>query len=203
MSRERYEGMIRALEHNLFKVAFFDTAEAAAEYIAGSIHGTTVGLGDSATLESMNIAELLSRDNTVIDPRHYSGTEFIEVAKRALTADIYLTSVNGASETGELVNIDSTGNRVAASLFGHRRVFFVFGTNKIEPTLERAIWRARNIAAPRNARRFGFKTPCAVKGDRCYDCASPDRICNALTIYLRRMKNVESEVVMIDEELGL
>lgn len=138
-----------------------------------------------------------------IDPQHYSGAEFIEIAKRVLTADVYLTSVNGASETGELVNIDSTGNRVAGSLFGHRRVFFVFGTNKIESTLDRAIWRARNIAAPKNAKRFGFKTPCAVKGDRCYDCASSERICNALTIYLRKMKNVETEIVMIDEELGL
>ncbi|MBQ9564813.1 MAG: LUD domain-containing protein, partial [Synergistaceae bacterium] len=141
--------------------------------------------------------------NTVIDPRPYSGAEFIEVAKRVLTTDVYLTSVNAAAETGELVNIDSTGNRVAASLFGHRRVFFVLGTNKIEPTLERAVWRARNVAAPKNAQRFGFKTPCAVRGDRCYDCSSPDRICNALTIYLKKMKSVETEIVIIDEPLGL
>ena len=203
MSRERYEDMIRALERNRYKVSFHDTAEAAADYIASSVHGTTVGLGDSATLEALNVAELLSRDNTVIDPRHYSGAEFLEVARRVLTTDVYLTSVNAAAETGELVNIDSTGNRVAASLFGHRRVFFVFGTNKIEPTLDRAIWRARNVAAPKNAQRFGFKTLCAAKGDRCYDCASPDRICNALTIYLKKMKSVETEAVIIDEPLGL
>ena len=195
--------MIRALERNRYKVSFHDTAEAAADYIASSVHGTTVGMGDSATLEALNVAELLSRDNTVIDPRHYSGAEFLEVARRVLTTDVYLTSVNAAAETGELVNIDSTGNRVAASLFGHRRVFFVFGTNKIEPTLDRAIWRARNVAAPKNAQRFGFKTPCAAKGDRCYDCASPDRICNALTIYLKKMKSVETEAVIIDEPLGL
>lgn len=203
MARAQYEGMIRALERGGYKVSFFETGAAATDYIAGSVQGTTVGLGDSATLEALGIAERLSKNNTVIDPRHFSGQEFIETGKRILTTDVYLTSVNAAAETGELVNIDSTGNRVAASLFGHSRVFFVFGTNKVEPTLERALWRARNVAAPRNAKRFGFKTPCAAKGDQCYDCASPDRICNALTVYLHKMKSVEAEVVIVDEPLGL
>jgi hypothetical protein len=109
------------------------------------------------------------------------------IAQKCLTTQAYLTSVNAASETGELVNIDGTGNRIAASLFGHEKVCFVFGVNKIEPTLEKAIWRARNIAAPKNAKRFGLKTPCAVKGDCCYDCSSPDRICNVLSIYQKKM----------------
>lgn len=195
--------MIQALGRKGYEASFFDTADEALEHIAGRICGTTVGLGDSATLEAMGLAERLAWDNDVIDPRHFSGREFIEAGKRALTTDVYLTSVNAAAETGELVNIDSTGNRVAASLFGHGRVLFVFGTNKIEPTLERALWRARNVAAPRNAKRFGFKTPCAARGDRCYECSSPDRICNALTVYLHRMKSVEAEAVIVDQELGL
>jgi len=107
------------------------------------------------------------------------------------------------AETGELVNIDGTGNRVAASLFGHQKVYFVIGTNKIEPTLEKAVWRARNVAAPINAKRFNADTPCAKKGDRCYDCSSPERICNALVIYLKKMNDIEDvEIILIDEELG-
>ncbi len=124
----------------------------------------------------------------MVDPSTYSGAEFNEVAKKTLLTDVFLTSVNGVAETGELVNIDGTGNRVAGSLFGHKKIYFVFGINKIELTLEKTIWRARNIAAPQNAKRFGYKTPCAVKGDRCYDCSSPDRICNTLNIHFRKMR---------------
>jgi hypothetical protein len=69
--------------------------------------------------------------------------------------------------------------------------------------LEKAIWRARNIAAPQNAKRFVFKTPCAVKGDRCYDCSSGDRICNTLNIHLKKMKSVEAEIIIINESLGI
>ena len=159
----KYEKTIRSLEHNGYKVSFFETSIAAANYIAENVRGVTVGFGDSVTLASMNLAELLSKHNTVVDPSKCAGFEFIEIAKKALTTDVFFTSVNGAAETGELVNIDGVGNRVAGSLFGHKKVFFVFGTNKIETTLEKAIWRARNIAAPQNAKRLGYRTPCAVK----------------------------------------
>ncbi|HOT22307.1 MAG TPA: LUD domain-containing protein, partial [Sedimentibacter sp.] len=149
------------------------------------------------------LAELLSKNNTVIDPAPYSGDEFNEVAKKALLTDVFFTSVNGVAETGELVNIDGTGNRVAGSLFGHKKIYFVFGTNKIEPNLEKAIWRARNIAAPQNSKRLGYNTPCAVKADRCYDCSSSERICNTLNIHLKKMKYVEAECIIINENLGM
>ena len=107
------------------------------------------------------------------------------------------------SETGEMVNIDGTGNRIAASLFGHEKVFFVVGTNKIEPDLEKAVWRARNVAAPKNSAKYSLPTPCVVGEGRCYDCARPERICNALTIYMKKMNDIDDvEVILIDEELG-
>lgn len=199
----KYEKIIQSLEHNGYKVSFFETSAVAAEYVVGNVSGVTVGFGDSATLASMNLAKRLSKHNFVVDPGKYSGFEFNEIAQKALLTDVFFTSVNGAAETGELVNIDGTGNRVAGSLFGHKKVFIVFGTNKIESTLEKAVWRARNIAAPQNAKRFGFKTPCAVKGDRCYNCDGPDRICNTLNIYLKKMKGVEGEIIIIDESLGM
>lgn len=198
-----YKKLIQALEHNGYKVSFFETSAMAVNYIVKNVRGLTVGFGDSATLASMNLAELLSKDNFVVDPANYSGSEFNEVAKKTLTTDVFFTSVNGVAETGELVNIDGTGNRVAGSLFGHKKIFFVFGTNKIEPTLEKAIWRARNIAAPQNAKRLGYKTPCAAKEDHCYNCTSPERICNTLNIHLKKMKGVEAEIIIIDEILGM
>jgi len=198
-----HEKILRSLARNGYKVTYCETSVEATTYITDSITAMTVGFGDSATLASLNLANLLAKNNTVIDPRLCSELEFVEKAKEAVLTDVFLTSVNAASETGELVNIDGTGNRVAGSLFGHKKVFFIFGTNKIEPTLEKAMWRARNIAAPQNAKRFGYNTPCATKGDRCYDCASPQRICNSIIIHLKKMNAIEAEVVIINENLRM
>ena len=117
---------------------------------------------------------------------------------------MYISSANGVAETGELVNIDGTGNRVAATLYGPEKVYFIVGINKLTPTLEAAIWRARNIASPLNAKRLGRKTPCALSEVmKCYDCQSPERICRGMTIHMGPMKGVgETIVVLIDEELG-
>lgn len=195
---------INALKKNRYSVSFFKTSQEAADYIDSRIDGKVVGFGDSATMSNMKLYERLSAHNQVHDPNQSKDNdEFLEIAEKCLTTEIYLTSVNAMSQEGHLVNIDGTGNRIAGSLFGHKKVYFVAGTNKIEPTLEKAVWRARNIAAPKNAKRYNLATPCAVKGDKCYDCASPDRICNALTIHLKKMNDVEDvEVILIDEELG-
>lgn len=194
---------VAALKQNGYCVTFFKTAEDAAEYLDSSLNNKSIGFGDSETLLHMNLFERLSSHNRVVDPKHcISGTTFTETAIECLTTEIFLTSVNALSETGELINIDGTGNRIAGSLFGHRKVYFVVGTNKLAHTLEDAIWRARNIAAPRNAMRLGLRTPCAQKGDHCYNCSSQDRICNGIIIYYKKMHNIDMEIVMINEELG-
>lgn len=198
-----YEKIIKSLKNNGYKVSYFETREQATKYLVNNIKGHTVGFGDSQTLARMNLAKLLAKNNVVVDPSTYSGAEFYDIARKTLLTDVFLTSVNGVAETGELVNIDGAGNRVAGSLFGHQKIYFVFGKNKIEVSLEKAIWRVRNIAGPQNAKRLGCKTPCAIKGDRCYDCSSPDRICNTLNIYLKKMEGIKAEVIIIDENLGI
>ena len=115
---------------------------------------------------------------------------------------LYLSSVNGLAETGEIINIDGTGNRVASGLYGHKKVYFIVGRNKLAPDYDAALWRARNIAGPKNAQRLQKKTPCAVKGDKCYDCKSPERICSALVVYWRKPSSMDFEVVLVDEDLG-
>ena len=99
--------------------------------------------------------------------------------------------------------IDGTGNRVSATLFGHEKVYIVIGRNKLAPTYEAAVYRARNVAAPQRARQLGKKTPCAVKADRCYDCRSPERVCRALVTLWGPMLGMETEVLLVDEDLGL
>ena len=73
----------------------------------------------------------------------------------------------------------------------------------VAPTYDEALWRARNIAAPKNAQRMGKKTPCAVKGDRCYDCRSPERICRSLVVLWGPSMSLDTEIVLVDEDLGL
>ena len=193
----------KALEDKGYEVSCFETGEDAARYLDGKIDGYTVGFGDSETLLALGLYDMLSSHNEVHDPMHRKdGKGFFSTARDCLTTEIFLTSVNGLAETGEMVNIDGTGNRVAGSLFGHRKVYFVIGKNKIAPTLEEAAYRARNIAAPMNAARHQYKTPCSVKQDHCYDCKSPDRICSAQVIYWKKMNHMKMEVVLINEDLG-
>jgi len=192
------------LKRNGYTVTQFEKKEKAACYLNREIDGKTVGFGDSGTLVEMKLFETLSEHNNVGDPQHCGeGETFLEIAKYCLTTEVFITSVNAVSETGELVNIDGMGNRIAGSLFGHEKVYFVIGANKLTSTLEDAIWRARNIAAPLNAKRLGIKTPCAAKGDHCYNCSSPERICNGIMIYYRKMMDVEVEIILINESLGL
>ena len=82
--------------------------------------------------------------------------------------------------------------------------YIVIGVNKIAPDLEQAIWRARNIAAPKNAIRMKdhYRTPCAVKGDRCYDCSAPDRMCRVMALFWGPLKHAKYEVILINQELG-
>ena len=201
---EREERFIQALIRRRYEVSLFDTGAQAAAYLDGAIDGKTVGFGDSETMLSMGLYDRLAAHNQVFDPMHRpEGETFRETARKTLLTDVFLTSLNAMSETGELVNIDGTGNRVAGSLFGHEKVYFVVSLKKLCPTLDEAIYRARNVAAPQNSARHGFSNPCAVKGDRCYDCAAKDRICNALIVHYRKMRGIEMEVVLIREELGL
>lgn len=196
---------IERLQKNLtshgFRTSFFQTKEEAADYLCASIHNSTVGFGGSKTLEDLGLYERLCIDNKVLWHWKQDATE---AKKQAALANIYLSSVNGVSETGVLVNIDGGGNRLAGTLWGRDKVYFVVGVNKIAPDLEQAIWRARNIAAPMNAKRFAVDTPC-VKSEtmRCYDCNSKERICKGLLILWQKMDGIkECEVVIINKNLG-
>ena len=194
-----FEIVKKNLEARGFSVSTFSTAAEAAAYLDSAIDGTTVGIGGSMTVQQMGLHEKLAAHNEV----HWHWTDGPEARAKAAHADVYITSANGLTENGEVINIDGAGNRVASTLYGHKRVYFIIGRNKLAPTYDEALWRARNTAAPKNARRLGKKTPCAVKGDRCYDCKSPDRICRGLVVLWGPSMGVETEIVLVDEDLGL
>lgn len=201
------EATIRNLKRNNFVVHYFETGTEATAYLKERIQNKRVALGDSRTLQTLRVYEALEPNNKEITDIHrpLEGENFRQTALRTMQKDVFLTSVNALAQTGELVNIDGTGNRVACSLFGSEEVFFVLGINKITPDLASAIYRARNVAAPKNVvkNKKLSKTPCAIKQDHCYYCASPDRICNALTIYYKKMRNMDiMEIIIVNEELG-
>lgn len=195
-----FDTVKKNLETRGFKVRVFGTGAEAAAYLDGAIDGKTVGFGGSLTLKQLEVYEALEKHNTVV----WHWKQEPEKARReAMLTDVYLSSANGLAESGEIINIDGIDNRVAATLFGHEKVYFVIGRNKLAPTYDEALWRARNIASPKNAQRLEKRTPCAVKADRCYDCKSPERICRGLVTLWGPMMGMEMEVLLVDEDLGL
>lgn len=197
-----FEELKKRLESNGFVVSVFPTGAEAADYLDREIDGKTVGIGGSMTISQLGLFDRLAAHNTLHSHWHTDGSP-AEAIRQAATTDTYLLSANAIAEnTGEILNIDGTGNRVSSSLFGHKKVYFVAGKNKISPDYESALFRLRNVVAPKNAQRLGRNTPCAVNADKCYNCNSPERICNALVVFYKKINAMDMEVILIDEELG-
>ena len=197
-----FEELRKRLEDNGFAVSVFATGAEAADYLNREIDGTTVGCGGSMTLRELGLYESLGAHNEL----HYHslpGVNSAEEMGKAAAADVYLLSANAIAEnTGEILSIDGIGNRTSSTLFGHRKVYFIAGKNKVSPDFDSALWRLRNVVAPKNARRLGKKTPCAAKADKCYNCSRPDRMCNALVVQYKKRGSMDMEVVLVDQELG-
>lgn len=191
--------MMRNFERHGFSVRHFATGAEARAYLVETLKGRTIGFGGSLTIRQLGLYEALAERNATLW-HHHAPSE--EIRRLATGAKVYITSANAVSRTGEIVNIDGTGNRLAASLYGPDQVYFIVGRNKIAPDLHAALDRAKNVAAPKNAQRLGSRTPCAVRGDRCYDCDSPDRICRATLITERAPNRLATEIIFIDEDLG-
>ena len=193
------EKHVENLRKNGFTVTEFATGREAAAYLLESVHGKTVGLGGSVTLQQLDIYDRLGQNNTVAWHLVKPGDDTLAAAG---AADVYITSANAVSEEGFILNIDGRGNRVSATLSKKEKVYFVIGENKLSGPMPEALERARNIAAPFNARRLNRKTPCAVD-NLCHDCASPERICSALVVLWHKPSWCESmEVLLVHENLG-
>ena len=158
---------------------------------------SVVGIGNSITLKELELMSILS--SKVVYERNIKGNG--EDERKALLADIYFTSANAISYDGQIINIDGTGNRVAATCFGPKHVVFVVGKNKIADSLENAIERARN-AAVELAKKYERKTPCVITG-KCEDCISPESICGVTTIHRKQLYGNKISVILIDKDLGL
>lgn len=185
-------------------VDFFKSLDEAKDRILDLIpNDSAVGIANSQTLKKIMISEeLKSRGNIVYDKTFAKDKEeSIIIKKKSLLTDWYITGTNAISIEGHIVNIDHSGNRVAAMTYGPDKVIIVIGKNKIEDTLEQAMTRARNHAAPLNAIRAGYNPPCIEK-KKCVDCKSKERVCYNLSIIEGQFEPDRMRLFIVEEEAG-
>jgi hypothetical protein len=184
---------------------YYPTAREAAEEILRQIpQEATVGVGGSITVREMGIPEaLIKRGQKVFDHWQEKTREArIAIGRLQQQSDYFLASTNALTLDGKLINVDATGNRVSAMIFGPSHVIIVAGINKIVLNLDAGLARLKKIAAPKNCQRRKDPTPCA-QDLVCRDCESPGRLCRVTTIIERNPFGLEQlSVYLIGEELG-
>jgi hypothetical protein len=195
---------VAALVKNDFTATYVKTRQEATDLILGLINpNATIGVGGSWTLlQELDLLQTLEeRGHTIYNHNKPGYEKCMELRRNQLTADVFLTGTNAVTLDGKLVNVDGAGNRVAAMIFGPRKVIVVAGINKIVPDVAAAEQRIETIAAPMNSKRRGSPNPCAVTGV-CTDCQSPTRICKVTTILRKRPTHTDMHIFLIGEELG-
>jgi len=205
----RLDQLKESLEGNKFDVYITQTAgEAkilALETIIPDLKPKSISWGGSMTHVATGLyQELKDRSEfEIIDTyaKNLSMEEVVERRRRSLLVDLFISGTNAVTQSGQLVNLDMIGNRVAAITFGPKNVLIFIGINKIVPDLEEAMFRIKEYAAPVNAMRLDKKTPCA-KTSFCEECKSPDRICNTWAITEKSFPKGRTKIVLINEELG-
>jgi len=204
---QRCQKAVESLGQNGFTAVYCSNAGEASDYvIRHSADADTVGFGGSRTIVDLGVQEVFEEQGKEILNHGAPGLEpaqKMEIMRRQLTCDLFLTSSNAVTLSGWLVNIDGNGNRVAALTFGPRRVTVVAGRNKlVDGDLAAAIYRVKNMAAPTNAKRLNCNTPCAKTGF-CANCSSPERICRITHIMDRKPRPADIHVLIVNEDMGL
>ncbi len=203
-NEKRGSTVVKNLQGRGFDACYCRSGEEAREKALEWIkEGSSVAWGGSMTIRDIGLTEAVNKGNYQAIDRDAAETpeEKQKAAMDALSVDYFLTSANGVSEDGQLVNVDGNGNRVAAIVFGPKYVIVVAGMNKVVRTAEDAMVRARTVAAPLNQQRFLKNTPCTVTGV-CGDCKSPECICNQLLTTRNCRPAGRIKVILVGEELG-
>ncbi|MCI8514869.1 MAG: lactate utilization protein [Lachnospiraceae bacterium] len=197
--------VLKGLEKRHFEGHYCETREEAVKLALSLIPvKSSVTWGGSDTIRSIGLTAAVHEGDYEVWDRDRAQTKEEQAAiyRKAFSADVYLTGTNAISEDGVLVNIDGTGNRVAAMTFGPGKVIVLAGINKVAKTVEDAATRARTVAAPVNAQRFeGIKTGCMASGS-CEDCLSTDSICAYASLIRLSRPAGRIAVILIGEELG-
>ena len=193
--------VIKGLEsRNMTGYYAADRAEALKTALSLIPEGSAVTMGGAMSAHEIGLVEALKNGNfNFIDRDAYEDKRAAMLA--AYDADVFLSSVNAMTEDGVLINIDGNANRVSAIAQGPKKVVFIVGMNKICNDADSAMKRARNVAAPINAQRFGLSTPCSKTG-ACMDCKSMDTICCQFLITRFSKHPGRIHVVLVNDSLG-
>ena len=162
--------------------------------------GSSVTMGGCMSAHEIGLVDALKSGNYDFIDRDAFEDKRAAMLK-AYDADVFLTGANAMTDDGVMINIDGNANRVSAIAQGPKKVIFIVGMNKVCPDTDTAMKRARNVAAPINAQRFGLKTPCSKTG-KCFDCKSPDTICCQFLITRFSRHKDRIHVILVGEELG-
>lgn len=178
------------------------TAKARAEILRLIPEHAKVGVGGSMTILSMGVHEALAEEGRTVYWHWLMPPDKREVTQElAHKADFYLTSANAITAEGELLFMDGKSNRTGTILYGPKKVIVIAGRNKLVKDAEEGLNRIKTIAAPQNARRLNLDTPCATL-NRCTDCKSTQRMCNAFVRIMRPPGGREFHVLLVDDDLG-
>lgn len=158
-------------------------------------------VGGSETLFETGVISYLENRQDIVYLDRYHAENRDDIFKQTFSCDVYLTSTNALTLKAELYNVDGTGNRVAAMIYGPKRVFVIAGINKLVNDLDEAIERVKSIAAPANCARLNKENPCTQIG-HCVDCRSATRICGASVTISHALKKGRMHIILIKEELG-
>ncbi len=162
--------------------------------------GSSISMGGAMSVHEIGLSEALKNGNyNFIDRDAYEDKR--QAMLMAYDADFFLASCNAMTDDGILVNIDGNSNRVSAIAQGPKNVIFVVGMNKVCSDVDAAMKRARSVAAPTNAQRFGLNTPCSQKGT-CFNCKSPDTICCQILITRFSRHAGRIKVILVNDDLG-
>ena len=203
--KKRGEILVKNLRSRHFDAWYCDTGEEALQKALELIpEGASVGWGGAMSAEQIGLMDAVNNGPyRAIDRSKCATPEEREQAmKDCLFADFFLSGANALSITGEMVNIDGTGNRVAAIIYGPKNVLVIAGMNKVTDSLQDAVVRARTVASPMNKQRFPNQTPCEVTGT-CADCKSEGCICNQIVITRHCRPAGRIKFILVGEELGL
>ena len=162
--------------------------------------GSSITMGGAMSVHEIGLSDYLKNGNyNFIDRDAYEDKRAAMLM--AYDADVFLSSANAMTDDGVLVNVDGNSNRVSAIAQGPKKVVFIVGMNKICDDVDGAMKRARNVAAPINAQRFGLQTPCSKTGS-CMNCKSPDTICCQILITRFSRHEGRIHVILVNDNLG-
>ncbi len=201
----KFEQVISNLKKNNMGGYFAENREELLELLSGLIvKGSTVGCGDSVTLEETGVFEFLRNGNYIFYDKFkpsLTSEDKRQLYLKNFTADTFITGTNAITADGKIFNIDGNGSRVAPMLYGPEQVIIVVGINKLTEDAESAITRTRQTAAPLDAKRLGRSTPCTSL-DKCIDCHHKQRICNDFVLITGQFIKDRIKVIIVNEELG-